>query len=88
MILRANLVELEGLAMIGEIERIEIKDCKEIKGYKEIVVYTKDEKRLSSGCIEADAARRNYSVLALYAKKWHINIVRNDLIPEESKGQI
>ncbi len=88
MILRANLVELEGLAMIGEVKRIEIRDCKEIKGYKEIVVYTRDGKEVSSGCIESDAARRNYSVLALYAKKWYSDIVRNDLTPGEDKGQI
>jgi len=89
-LLRVNMIELEGLAMMGEIKRLEVRECKEYKGLnlKEIVVYTKDGRVLGSGCMEESAVRRNYSVLALYAKKWNKDIVRNDLAESSPKEQI
>ncbi len=88
MILRTNIIELEGLAMLGKIKRLEIKDCDKVKGYKEIVAYTSEDEKLSTGCIESNVVRRNYSVLALYVKKWNKDIVREDLAQEGATKQI
>ncbi len=86
--LKVNLIELEGLAMLGKVKRIEVRDCKDIKGMKEIIAYTMDGRALSSGCIEESSAKRNYSVLALYSMKWNKEIVREDLAGKGPMEQI
>jgi hypothetical protein len=87
-LLKVNLIELEGLAMLGKIKRMEVRKCKDINWMKEIIVYTDDGRVLSSGCLEESAVKRNYSVLALYAKKWHKDIVRNDLLDQSPAEKI
>jgi len=76
-LIKVNLVELEGLAMNGFLTRVEIRECSEPSGWKEIIAYTREGRMLSSGCIEGDAARRNYAVLSLYIRSWSKHITRS-----------
>jgi len=69
-LLNPRLIEIEGMAMNGLIKRVELEDCETPPGWKKIIAYDHEERRLETGCMEPEAARRNYMVLVLYARKW------------------
>lgn len=68
--INVNIVELEGMAMNGLVKELWVEECEKPRGWKRIVARTPDGETMSTGCMEPDAARRNYAVLSLYAKKW------------------
>lgn len=82
--IRVNLIEIEGLAMNGLVKKVEMVDCDKPKGWKKIVVVTHDGKELASECIEPSAAKRNYMVFSLYAKRWGSQIYTG----EEVEGEV
>jgi len=65
-----RLIELEGLAMTGYLEHVELVECSRPEGWKKLRVKTKEGEVLETGCMEPDAAKRNYMVFLLYIKKW------------------
>jgi len=68
--LNPRLIELEGLAMTGYLERVELVDCTRPEGWKKLRVRTKQGETVETGCMEPEAAKRNYMVFLLYIKKW------------------
>ncbi len=81
--INVRLIEIEGMAMNGLVKNVEIADCDKPKGWKRIIVTTNDGKKLASECIEPDAARRNYMVFSLYARKWGKNIFTGEEVAGE-----
>ena len=78
-ILNPNIIELEGLAMVGKILKIELVKCEEEnvpEDWLKIRAYLKDGKIVESGCIEPDAAKRNAMVIRLYVRNWAKDLVR------------
>ncbi len=65
-----RIIELEGKAHLGLVEEVSLVDCEKPEGWKRIVARLKDGTVESTGCMEEEAARRNYMVMLLYTKKW------------------
>jgi len=65
-----RLIELEGLAMTGYLEHVELVDCERPEGWKKLRVKSKQGEVKETGCMEPEAAKRNYMVFLLYIKKW------------------
>jgi hypothetical protein len=66
----ANVIEIEGLAMNGLINKVELENCERPPGWARIKALTRDGRVLSTACMEPSAARRNFMVLSLYVRKW------------------
>ncbi len=69
-LLNPRLIELEGRAMVGEIKQVSVEECDTPPGWKKIVAIDYKGERVETGCMEPDAARRNYMVLVLYVRRW------------------
>ena len=71
-LLNPRLIELEGMAMIGMVRKARLEPCS--SGYpgdwRKIVAELADGSKYETGCMEPDAARRNYMVLVLYSRNW------------------
>ncbi len=65
-----KIIELEGKAHLGYVERVELVDCESPEGWKKLIAYMRDGGVESTNCMEPDVARRNYMVMLLYSKKW------------------
>ncbi len=76
-LLNPRLIEIEGKVMIGEAREVRLEECERPKGWKRIVVVFEDGSVESTGCMEEDAARRNYMVFTLYKRKWGKMINKN-----------
>ena len=77
-LLQVELIKLEGMAMNGLIKSVELVECSEPPGWMEIRAKTLEGKLYGTGCMEPEAAKRNYTVIKLYVKNW------GKLINEES----
>ncbi len=72
-LLNPRLIELEGMAMVGMVKRVRIMDCQGVPGkvgYKKLVAELTEGGLYETGCMEPDAAKRNFMVLTLYARRW------------------
>ena len=73
-LLNPRIIELEGMAMAGKVVKAYLEDCppneKVPSGWKRIVATLEDGTKYVTGCMEGDAAKRNYMVITLYARKW------------------
>ncbi len=69
-LLNPRLIEIEGRAMVGEVVKVELADCETPPGWKKLIAYTVDGDKYETGCMEEEAAKRNFMVLTLYARKW------------------
>lgn len=65
-----KIIELEGMAMTGMLTSVKMEECQRPPGWKKLVVETKDGKKLETGCMEPDAAKRNFMVFTLYVRNW------------------
>jgi hypothetical protein len=65
-----RIIELEGKAQLGMVSEVRLEDCDFPEGWKRIVAELKDGSIESTGCMEPDAAKRNYMVMVLYTRKW------------------
>ena len=65
-----RLIEIEGMAMTGYLESVETVECQKPRGWKRLRVRTKDGRVLETGCMDEEAAKRNYMVMLLYIRKW------------------
>ena len=65
-----GLIEIEGLAMTGHIRGVRLEDCQNPKGWKKIVAESVEGETLETGCMEPDAAKRNFMVQTLYSRNW------------------
>ncbi|MEB3851461.1 MAG: hypothetical protein LRS49_02615 [Desulfurococcales archaeon] len=70
MPITANIIEIEGLAMNGMLREVSLEDCERPPGWKRIVAVADDGRRMSTSCMEPDAAKRNYMVMSLYLRQW------------------
>lgn len=70
MVLTANIIEIEGLAMNGLLREAKLVPCEKPTGWQRIVVIDGEGRELSTACIEPDAARRNFMVIQLYLRQW------------------
>lgn len=69
-LLNPRIIELEGKAQIGMVEHVELVDCEKPHGWKKLRAKLRDGSIEETGCMEPDAAKRNYMVFVLYARKW------------------
>ncbi|MEB3844476.1 MAG: hypothetical protein LRS48_02190 [Desulfurococcales archaeon] len=73
-LLNPKIIELEGLAMTGFVSSAKIEDCGSgdmaPNGWKRIVAKLADGSEYRTGCMEPEAAKRNYMVIMLYVRKW------------------
>jgi len=69
-VITANVIEIEGLAMAGLIDRVELESCEKPPGWAKVMALTKDGRVLLTACMEPSTARRNFMVLSLYIRKW------------------
>ena len=71
-LLNPRIIELEGMAMIGMVKKARMEPCGSgyPEGWKKIVAELTDGSVYETGCMEPDAARRNYMVLTLYIRNW------------------
>jgi hypothetical protein len=81
--INVRLIEIEGMAMNGLIKNVEVVNCDKPKGWKRIIATAVDGRKLASECMEPDAARRNYMVFTLYAKKWGKSIFTGEEVVGE-----
>ncbi len=68
-----RIIGLEGMAMAGKVARVELEECSDKKfpsEWRRIVATLDDGSKYITGCMEPEAARRNYMVLVLYARNW------------------
>jgi len=72
-LLNPRLIELEGLAMAGKVRKVYIEECDDsfpIREWRRIRAELEDGSTYLTGCMEPDAAKRNFMVLTLYARRW------------------
>jgi len=71
-LLNPKLIELEGMAMAGKVRRVTVVECDDfpVGGWKKIVAELDDGSIYETGCMEPEAAKRNFMVLALYTRRW------------------
>ncbi len=70
-LLNPRVIELEGMAMIGKVKRASIEECAGYpEGWKRIVAELDDGSTYTTGCMEPEAAKRNFMVITLYARRW------------------
>jgi len=70
-LLNPRVIELEGMAMIGKVKKARMEDCEDFpEGWKRIVAELEDGSVYKTGCMEPDAAKRNFMVITLYSRKW------------------
>jgi len=69
-LLNPKIIELEGMAMTGYLVKVEQEDCDTPPGWKKLVAYDVEGNRHETGCMEPEAAKRNYMVFTLYIRKW------------------
>ena len=72
-----NIIELEGMAMVGLLRSVRLEDCDRPKGWKKLVVETVNGEVRETNCIEPDAAKRNFMVFSLYIRNWSRLIVKD-----------
>lgn len=65
-----RIIELEGMAMTGLLRSVRMVDCGKPPGWKKLVVETQEGEELETGCMEPDAAKRNFMVFTLYIRNW------------------
>ncbi len=71
-----KIIELEGMAMTGQLSNIVLVDCDRPKGWKKLRVTTLDGEEYETNCMEPDAAKRNFMVFTLYIRKWGKDVVK------------
>ena len=76
-----RLIEIEGMAMTGYIRAVRLEECGRPEGWKKIIAESVDGQLLETGCMEPDAAKRNFMVLTLYARNW------GKLVNQDSSGE-
>ena len=71
-LLNPRIIELEGMAMAGLVKNVRLEDCQNfpLEDWKRIVAELEDGSTYSTGCMEPEAARRNYMVIILYTRRW------------------
>ncbi|MCE4617739.1 MAG: hypothetical protein F7C32_04060 [Desulfurococcales archaeon] len=74
MVDELQLVNIEGMAMTGNIVDVEIVKCNR-KGFARVRATTREGRVVETKCIEEEAAKRNYAVIRLYIK-WGPYIVK------------
>ena len=58
--------------MAGLVKSARLENCRDfpLNEWKRIVAELEDGSTYSTGCMEPEAARRNYMVIALYTRRW------------------
>ena len=65
-----KIIELEGLAMTGNLRNVKLVECNKPKGWKKLIVEAMDGELMETNCMEPDAAKRNFMVFLLYIRNW------------------
>ncbi len=82
-----RIIELEGMAMTGQLTEVKIESCNRPPGWKKLVVKTVNGETMSTNCMEPDAAKRNFMVFTLYIRNWSKLVTREyreEELPTES----
>jgi len=82
-----RIIELEGMAMTGQLVNVKMESCDRPPGWKKLIVETVDGKHMSTNCMEPDAAKRNFMVFTLYIRNWSRLVTReykDEELPTES----
>lgn len=64
------VIELEGMAMLGLLRRVELVPCDKPPEWKKIRALDKDGRVYETKCMEAKSAGRNFMVFNIYLRRW------------------
>ncbi|MCE4608984.1 MAG: hypothetical protein F7C36_01205 [Desulfurococcales archaeon] len=77
-LLNPKLIELEGMAMVGQVKKVSMEPCEDSrfpKEWKRLRAILEDGTIYETGCMDPESAKRNYMVLSLYIRNWSKDIV-------------
>jgi len=79
-LLNPKLIELEGMAMVGQVKKVSMEPCEDSrfpKEWKRLRAILEDDTTYETGCMDPESAKRNYMVLSLYIRNWSKDIIMN-----------